>query len=80
MTMKEIIEEQSEIPQDILDILNTILKNEQTCQKSVTSIPAHQRTRADFIKSVRKKRDSVIALISFMQTQDPTSGLKQNEE
>ena len=55
--MKNFTEEQPETLEAMLHIFRTIRQTETQWEDSIRSMPAYQRTRANFIESVRKKRE-----------------------
>jgi len=58
-TMKNVLEERTQDLEDMLHVLGTIRHMERRSEISVRSLPADQRTRANFIEAVRKKREEV---------------------
>jgi len=58
--MKNFIEEQPEtLVEAMLHIFRTIRRTEEQWENSVRSTPAYQQVRANFIKSIQKKREQV---------------------
>jgi hypothetical protein len=73
-------DEESKIPQALLETMQAIIKNEQTRDEVVTSTPAYQRLRAKFIASVRDKQRNVIPRLPFVQLRDLLSALRPDKE
>ena len=80
MTIRDLFEDESELPKAISDALQAISKNEDGLENSITSTPVYQETRANFIASVRRKRISKRPPISVVQLQTLISRLKATEE
>ena len=57
--MKNFTEEQPETLEAMLHIFRTIRRTEEQWENSIRSMPAYQRTRSNFIESVRKKQEQV---------------------
>ena len=73
-------DEESKIPQALLETMQAIIKNEQTRDEVLTSTPAYQRLRAKFIASVRDKQRNVIPQMPFVQLHDLLNALRPDEE
>ena len=73
-------DEESEIPQDLLETMQAIMKNEQARDEALTSAPAYQRLRAKFIASVRDKQRNVFPRLPFVQLRDLLRAFRPDEE
>jgi len=73
-------DEESKIPQELLDAMQAISKNEEARDEALTSTLAYQRIRAKFIASVRKKQRNETPQMPFVQFHDLLSALRPDEE
>ena len=57
--MKNFTEEQPETLKTMLNVFRIMRQTEGQLENSVRSMPAYQRTRANFIESVRQKQKQI---------------------
>jgi len=59
MNTKNISKEKSDALRTMIHVLRYVRENEQLREKTVNSLPAFRRIRADFIESVRRRNRSI---------------------